>query len=212
MVTKYVGDSVRFLRQVFDLGQELAAKYGGAIIFMDEIDAIAAKRSQSSSGGDREYNSIINALLLLLRDGIRQNTNIVFVAATNRLDVLDRAFLDRCSIVSVEAPDFVGRLELLTYCLKAHPHASDVPQYLQEVALATDALVPSKLAEIIAEAARCAADRSGTEVEVRDVKAALEALVPRRDPPAPTTGPPAEDSEVRVASPEPVRQACCVMC
>merc|ERR1711934_291254 len=87
-VQKYLGEGPRMVRDVFRLAQENSP----AIIFIDEIDAIATKRFDAQTGADREVQRILMELLNQM-DGFDQTTNVKVIMATNRADTLDPALL-----------------------------------------------------------------------------------------------------------------------
>jgi 26S proteasome regulatory subunit T3 len=87
-VQKYLGEGPRMVRDVFRLARENAP----AIIFIDEIDAIATKRFDAQTGADREVQRILLELLNQM-DGFDQTTNVKVIMATNRADTLDPALL-----------------------------------------------------------------------------------------------------------------------
>jgi 26S proteasome regulatory subunit T3 len=87
-VQKYLGEGPRMVRDVFRLARENAP----AIVFIDEIDAIATKRFDAQTGADREVQRILLELLNQM-DGFEQHTTIKVIMATNRADTLDPALL-----------------------------------------------------------------------------------------------------------------------
>jgi len=87
-VQKYLGEGPRMVRDVFRLAKENSP----AIIFIDEIDAIATKRFDAQTGADREVQRILLELLNQM-DGFDQSTTIKVIMATNRADTLDPALL-----------------------------------------------------------------------------------------------------------------------
>ncbi|MEG3224496.1 MAG: proteasome-activating nucleotidase [Methanobacteriales archaeon Met13] len=110
-VRKYIGEGARLVRGVFELAKEKAP----TIIFIDEIDAIAAKRLKSSTSGDREVQRTLMQLLAEM-DGFEARGDVGLVAATNRPDILDPALLrpgrfDR--FIEVPVPNEDGRREIL---------------------------------------------------------------------------------------------------
>ena len=110
-VKKYIGEGSRLVRGVFELAKEKSP----AIIFIDEIDAIAAKRLQGSTSGDREVQRTLMQLLAEM-DGFESRGNVGIIAATNRPDILDPPVIrpgrfDR--IIEVPFPDEAGKLEIL---------------------------------------------------------------------------------------------------
>ncbi|MEM3291344.1 MAG: AAA family ATPase, partial [Saccharolobus sp.] len=106
---KFVGEGARIVRDVF----EMAKRKAPAIIFIDEIDAIGAKRLDIGTSGEREIQRTLMQLLAEL-DGFNPLDNVKVIAATNRIDILDPALLrpgrfDR--IIEVPLPDFKARVE-----------------------------------------------------------------------------------------------------
>ena len=110
-VKKYIGEGARLVREVFELAKEKAP----AIIFIDELDAVAAQRLKSSTSGDREVQRTLMQLLAEL-DGFESRGDIGIIGATNRPDILDPALLrpgrfDR--FIEVPLPNIDGRREIL---------------------------------------------------------------------------------------------------
>ncbi len=106
-VRKYIGEGARLVRETFKLAKEKAP----AVIFIDELDAIGAARTESSVSGDREVQRTLMQLLYEL-DGFEKREDIKILAATNRPDILDSALLrpgrfDR--LVEVPLPSRDGR-------------------------------------------------------------------------------------------------------
>jgi 26S proteasome regulatory subunit T3 len=87
-VQKYLGEGPRMVRDVFRMARENSP----AIIFIDEIDAIATKRFDAQTGADREVQRILLELLNQM-DGFEQTSNVKVIMATNRADTLDPALL-----------------------------------------------------------------------------------------------------------------------
>lgn len=87
-VQKYLGEGPRMVRDVFRLARENAP----AIIFIDEVDAIATKRFDAQTGADREVQRILMELLNQM-DGFDQHSNVKVIMCTNRADTLDPALL-----------------------------------------------------------------------------------------------------------------------
>ena len=107
LAQKYIGEGGRMVRELFSLAKEKAP----SIIFLDEIDAIGAKRLDGSTSGDREVQRTLMQLLAEL-DGFDVLENVKIIAATNRPDILDEALLrpgrfDR--VIEIPIPDEVGR-------------------------------------------------------------------------------------------------------
>jgi proteasome regulatory subunit len=107
LVRKYIGEGARLVRELFKMAMEKAP----SIIFVDELDAIGAKRTEASTSGDREVQRTLMQLLAEM-DGFNARTNVRFIGATNRLDIIDPAMLrpgrfDR--LIEVILPDFEAR-------------------------------------------------------------------------------------------------------
>ncbi len=107
LVHKFIGEGAKLVRDLF----EVAREHEPAVIFIDEIDAIAAKRTESKTSGDAEVQRTMMQLLSEM-DGFEDRGEIRIIAATNRFDMLDRAILrpgrfDR--LIEVPKPDNEGR-------------------------------------------------------------------------------------------------------
>jgi len=111
LVQKFIGEGARYVREIFIL----ARKKAPTILFIDELDAIAAERMEDATSGDREVQRTLMQLLSEL-DGFNTRGNIKFIGATNRIDILDRALLrpgrfDR--IIELPIPNEESRTEIL---------------------------------------------------------------------------------------------------
>jgi proteasome regulatory subunit len=111
LAQKYIGEGGRMVRELFSLAKEKAP----SIIFLDEIDAIGAKRLDGSTSGDREVQRTLMQLLAEL-DGFDALHDVKIIAATNRPDILDDALLrpgrfDR--IIEIPIPDDESRKAIL---------------------------------------------------------------------------------------------------
>jgi transitional endoplasmic reticulum ATPase len=140
------GESERRLREIF----EQAAQEAPSIIFIDEIDSIAPKRSQVT--GEAEKRLV--AQLLTLLDGMEPRQNTVVIAATNRPEAIDEALrrpgrFDREIVIGV--PDEPGRREILGIHTRGMPLATDVN--LEELARRTYGFVGADIAALTREAA-----------------------------------------------------------
>ena len=111
----FVGVGASRVRDMFE-----QAKNAPCIIFIDEIDAVGRHRGSGMGGGHDEREQTLNQLLVEM-DGFEGNDGVIVIAATNRVDVLDKALLrpgrfDRQ--VSVGLPDIKGREQILMVHLK----------------------------------------------------------------------------------------------
>lgn len=141
-----------------------AKKAAPAVIFIDEIDAVGRKRGSGIGGGQDEREQTLNQILVEM-DGFDVNTNIIVIAATNRVDVLDPALLrpgrfDRR--IMVNPPDADEREAILKIHAKGKPISSQVS--LREVALSTVGFTGADLENLLNEAALLAARRNKKEI------------------------------------------------
>lgn len=164
-------------KNVRDLFSE-AKKKGKCIIFIDEIDSIARKRGGANSfnGGASEQDQTINQLLAEM-DGFDAQSGIVVIGATNRVDVLDPAILrggrfDRQ--VTVERPDFTGRIAILKVHTKEKPISDNVN--FETLAKSCAGLSGADLANIVNEAAIFAIRKDKQIIEMEDFEHALDKL------------------------------------
>ena len=172
-VKKYIGEGSRLVREVFQLAKEKAP----SIIFIDEIDAIAGKRLQSSTSGDREVKRTLMQLLAEM-DGFESRGNIGIIAATNRPDILDPALLrpgrfDR--IIEVPVPDDEGKVEILKIHTKNMSLEANVN--LKEIALKAKGASGADLKAICTEAGMFAIREERSKISVDDFNEAVEKIM-----------------------------------
>ncbi|MBX0296295.1 proteasome-activating nucleotidase Pan2 [Haloarcula nitratireducens] len=172
LVRKFIGEGARLVRDLF----ELASERQPAIIFIDEIDAIAAKRTESKTSGDAEVQRTMMQLLSEM-DGFDDRGEIRIIAATNRFDMLDRAILrpgrfDR--LIEVPNPDVEGRERILEIHTERMNLDSEVD--LRALAREADGLSGAELASLATEAGMFAIRDERTTVEQADFRAAREKL------------------------------------
>jgi len=172
LVRKFIGEGARLVRDLF----ELAAENEPAIIFIDEIDAVAATRTESKTSGDAEVQRTMMQLLNEM-DGFDERGDICIIAATNRFDMLDRAILrpgrfDR--LIEVPKPDEVGR-ELI---FKIHTRDMNLAEDVDFEALAAEAddLSGAEIESLTTEAGMFAVRDERTEIEMEDFQSALEKI------------------------------------
>ena len=174
IVSKYKGESEERLRETFDR----AIDNQPAVVFIDEIDSIAATRDE-----DADMENRVVAQLLTLMDGLESRGQVIVVGATNRVDALDPALrrggrFDR--EIKIGAPDESGRREILEVHTRGMPLADDVD--LDYLAARTHGFVGADIHSLATEAAmRALRDReSRNELSVRkaDFEVALTAVDP----------------------------------
>lgn len=151
-----------------------ARKRAPCIIFIDEIDAVGRERHASGSGAEMEQDQTLNQLLVEM-DGFDTSENVIVLAATNRVDILDGALtrpgrFDRR--VYVSRPDVQGREEILKVHVKGMRLAENVN--LAVVAKGTPGLVGADLASIVNEAAILAVRNDHKAITMKDFEEAVE--------------------------------------
>ncbi|MCF7873673.1 MAG: AAA family ATPase [Candidatus Omnitrophica bacterium] len=178
-VQMYVGVGAARIRKLFKQARHAAYVEGGCIIFIDEIDALARRRSVGSSGGQSEYNQTINQLLVEL-DGLKESEqNIVVVGATNvKENTLDPAILrpgrfDRKIYVSL--PSLEEREQIFDYYLRRIEYDKKEVKNVR-LARLTAGRSPADIANIIREAALITARKKKEKVQLDDLTEALERI------------------------------------
>ncbi len=173
----FVGVGASRVRDLF----AKAKKNAPSIIFIDEIDAVAHKRD-ARGGAGREDEQTLNQILVEM-DGFDNDTGVIVMAATNRVDMLDKALLrpgrfDRH--VNVTLPERKDRVDILKVHFKNKPVADDVD--LDALAAKTAGSSGADLANIANEAAISAARNNRKQVTNADVTEAFErvAIGPER--------------------------------
>ncbi|CAM5169604.1 unnamed protein product [Eretmochelys imbricata] len=161
IMSKLAGESESNLRKAF----EEAEKNAPAIIFIDELDAIAPKREKTHGEVERR----IVSQLLTLMDGLKQRSHVIVMAATNRPNSVDPALrrfgrFDR--EIDIGIPDSVGRLEILQIHTKNMKLAEDVD--LERVARDTHGHVGADLAALCSEAALQAIRKKMNIIDLED--------------------------------------------
>ena len=158
-IEMFVGVGAKRVRELFQQARENQP----CIIFIDEIDAVGKKRGGTTTPGNDEREQTINQLLTEM-DGFDNETGIVVIAATNRVDILDDALLrpgrfDRK--IQVSLPSVKGRLKILGVHARGKKFASDVR--LKNIAKQTTGFSGADLANFLNECAiRAVKDNDGT--------------------------------------------------
>ncbi|OYR39743.1 MULTISPECIES: proteasome-activating nucleotidase [unclassified Halorubrum] len=172
LVRKFIGEGARLVRDLF----ELASEREPAVIFIDEIDAVAAKRTDSKTSGDAEVQRTMMQLLSEM-DGFDDRGEVRIMAATNRFDMLDEAILrpgrfDR--LIEVPEPDAEGRARIL----EIHTQHMNVAEGtdVSEVAADLEGYSGADIASLATEAGMFAIRDGRTEVTQADFESAREKL------------------------------------
>ncbi|RQG91976.1 proteasome-activating nucleotidase Pan1 [Natrarchaeobius chitinivorans] len=172
LVHKFIGEGAKLVRDLFKVARE----HEPAVIFIDEIDAIAAKRTESKTSGDAEVQRTMMQLLSEM-DGFEERGEIRIIAATNRFDMLDRAILrpgrfDR--LIEVPKPNQEGR-ELI---FEIHTRGMNVADDVEFGELADEAEEASgaDIKAICTEAGMFAIRDDRTEIRMDDFREAWEKI------------------------------------
>jgi proteasome regulatory subunit len=177
LVHKFIGEGAKLVRDLF----EVARKNEPAVIFIDEIDAIASKRTDSKTSGDAEVQRTMMQLLSEM-DGFDERGEIRIIAATNRFDMLDEAILrpgrfDR--LIEVPKPDETGREQIFQIHTRQMNVADDV-----DFARLADMAIEASGADIKAvctEAGMFAIRDDRTEIRMADFVEAWEKIQAEAD-------------------------------
>lgn len=171
-VEMFVGVGASRVRDMF----EQAKRHAPCIIFIDEIDAVGRHRGSGMGGGHDEREQTLNQMLVEM-DGFEGSEGIIVIAATNRVDVLDKALLrpgrfDRQVMVGL--PDIKGREQIINVHLKKLPSVTGVlPEIL---ARGTPGFSGADLANLVNEAALFAARRNKNTVDMNDFEDAKDKI------------------------------------
>ncbi len=174
-VEMFVGVGPSRVRDLFKEARENAP----CILFIDEIDAVGRQRGRGGFGGNDERENTLNQLLVEM-DGFDSSTNIVILAGTNRVDVLDAALtrpgrFDRQ--IQVDKPDIKGRKAIFEVYLKALNLDGEVETYSGRLAALTPGFVGADIANICNEAAIVAARRDKKHIDMTDFESATDRII-----------------------------------
>ncbi|MBP1986293.1 proteasome-activating nucleotidase Pan2 [Halolamina salifodinae] len=183
LVRKFIGEGARLVRDLF----ELASEREPAVIFIDEIDAVATTRTDSKTSGDAEVQRTMMQLLSEM-DGFDERGEIRIMAATNRFDMLDEAILrpgrfDR--LIEVPKPGIEGRKRILEIHAQDLNLGEDVD--FEELAEGLEGYSGADIAALTTEAGMFAIRDDREEVRTEDFEAAHEKIEQAAED-GPTTG------------------------
>ena len=175
IVSKWVGDSEEILRKIFEAATSSASKR--AIVFFDEIDSIAERRT----GDTHEASRRLVAQLLTLMDGFDdERSNVIVIAATNRRDALDPALTRPGRFdweIEFGLPTLHDRLQILRVGARRLQVDDHLP--FEDVAMLTAGWSAAELSSIWTEAALLAAGDSRDRIDAEDLAQALERVAQR---------------------------------
>ncbi|KAJ9575852.1 hypothetical protein L9F63_007310, partial [Diploptera punctata] len=171
----FVGVGPSRVRDMFSM----ARKHAPCILFIDEIDAVGRKRGGRSFGGHSEQENTLNQLLVEM-DGFNTTTNVVVLAATNRVDILDKALLrpgrfDRQ--IFVPAPDIKGRASIFKVHLLPLKTNLDKNDLARKMAALTPGFTGADIANVCNEAALIAARDLYDNINMKNFEQAIERVV-----------------------------------
>lgn len=170
-VEKYVGVGAKRVRSIFEQAKEEAP----CIVFIDEIDAIGRQRSDGA--GNAEQEQTLNQLLVEM-DGMEENQGIIIMAATNRPEMLDKAFLRKGRFdrkVAINLPDTKGREEILKVHAQRKKLSSSI--HLEDVAKKTHGFSGADLYAVLNEAALFAVRAHHEEITMEDIEEGIDRVL-----------------------------------
>ncbi|XP_068141857.1 mitochondrial inner membrane m-AAA protease component AFG3L2 isoform X1 [Drosophila tropicalis] len=171
----FVGVGPSRVRDMF----AMARKHAPCILFIDEIDAVGRKRGGKTFGGHSEQENTLNQLLVEM-DGFNTTTNVVVLAATNRVDILDKALMrpgrfDRQ--IYVPAPDIKGRASIFKVHLGSLKTELDKNDLSRKMAALTPGFTGADIANVCNEAALIAARDSKDSIVLKHFEQAIERVI-----------------------------------
>lgn len=169
----FVGVGASRVRDMFKRARMTAP----CIVFIDEIDAIGRQRGTGLGGGHDEREQTLNQLLVEM-DGFENNSGVIVLAATNRVDVLDPALLrpgrfDRQ--IEVSLPDIKGRIAILQVHARNKQLASDVS--LESIAKRTPGFSGAQLENVLNEAAILSVRFNHNKISSTDIDEAIDRVM-----------------------------------
>jgi transitional endoplasmic reticulum ATPase len=174
VLTKYVGESEKAVRELFRKARTAAP----CVLFIDEMDAIAHRRSGMGEAGTLVAERVVDTLLTEM-DGLRSLKNVVVIAATNRPDMLDPALMragrfDR--LIEIPPPDEAARFEIFKVCTSKMPLDKDVG--LKDLSKLTEGYTGADIDNLVREAGMAAIRDGAKKVNLRHFELSFRSIVP----------------------------------
>lgn len=172
----FVGVGSARVRDMF----AMARKNAPCILFIDEIDAVGRKRGGRGFGGYSEQENTLNQLLVEMDGFTTDEANVIVLAATNRVDILDKALLrpgrfDRQ--IYVPAPDIKGRASIFRVHLATLSTKLDKKELSRKLSALTPGFTGADIANVCNEAALIAARDLSSDIGLKNFEAAIERVV-----------------------------------
>lgn len=176
LAQKYIGEGGRLVREIFSMAREKSP----SVIFIDEIDAIGSKRLDSTTSGDREVHRTLMQLLAEM-DGFSESDGVMVIAATNRMELLDKALLrpgrfDR--IIGIDAPDLEGRVSILEIHTKNTPLDDSVDK--RKLAKKCEGMSGAELKAVVTEAGMYAISKGKKDMSKEDLEEGVRRVLSER--------------------------------
>ena len=173
VLTKYVGESEKTVRELFRKARTAAP----CVLFIDEIDAVAVKRTGKGEGGTMVTERIVDTLLTEM-DGLRSLKNVVVIGATNRPDIIDPALMrpgrfDR--IIEIIAPNETERLEIFKILTRDMP-LDKVD--LKDLARLSEGFTGADIENLVREAGMAAIRNGSKKVTSKNFELSFKSIVP----------------------------------
>lgn len=172
LVQKFIGEGAKLVKDLF----EFARKKAPTIIFIDEIDAIASKRIETGTSGEREVQRTFMQLLGEI-DGFDPLSNVKIIAATNRKDILDEAIIRPGRLerhIQIGKPNQEGRVEILKIHIKNMKMTKNLD--LDEIAKLTSDFSGAELKALTTEAGYLAIKDNSKEISQKHLIEAISAV------------------------------------
>jgi transitional endoplasmic reticulum ATPase len=175
VLTKYVGESEKTVREIFRKARSAAP----CVLFIDEIDAVAIKRTGQGEAGTRVTERIVDTMLTEM-DGLRSLKNVVVIGATNKPDMLDPALMrpgrfDR--LIEINAPNERERLEIFNISTSKMP-LDKKGVSLGELAKITEGFTGADIDNLVREAGMGAIREGAKKVTGKHFEMAFKSIVP----------------------------------